>query len=635
MISSVNKKLKGNDMKRAIIFILSAAMMVMVSSCSKENPDITPDTVKMVSATINADSVDGDTKTTATKEGDVYKIKWVKDDQLSVFNSENTDMSLFTTNNTGANAKFTGEIPEESAIVAAIFPYNAKASVSADKQTVYTNVPTEQSGAFNNVVLAGWPKPEDEQTKATEVYDFKYQFEAVCGIVKFSFDPARIAEGKTITSISLTIDQPLCGDAKISYAGEKPAMTPNPNATGSNVYNTITILKKEGFTAGDYYFATFPINANGDEGLNIVIRFETSIGDVAYTHATLKAQGEMGNKHIFAANIVKNIGNVKVEKYDKITGAFTVNSSGKKVYFAPGNLQYQASTGLWRFAHNQWDAQGELGNLTRPTGMTDNGPRATQPEWIDLFPWGHTGWTKSDKTFYPYNACPQYNTYLPLETNIVDTDGDWGHYCDIINGDKVDPKGTWRLPTLDEFNFIISSRTDKNAGIKTVRYQGNEWNYSDALLLFMKCGIKTGVIGSDGKEIIRYGVMLFPDGFTWPTDFPIPGEGYKNNFVSNANVTNEMAWTYSLTEFSVFEAAGVVFLPSAGKWHTDQNTYEMSFVFNDTSGQNPHNTFNTEGYYWTSSHSHIASYIANVLRTATNAAGQGCSVRLVKNGEGW
>ena len=33
--------------------------------------------------------------------------------------------------------------------------------------------------------------------------------------------------------------------------------------------------------------------------------------------------------------------------------AFPVSSSGKKVYFSKGNLQYQASTDTWRFAENQ------------------------------------------------------------------------------------------------------------------------------------------------------------------------------------------------------------------------------------------------------------------------------------------
>ena len=41
-----------------------------------------------------------------------------------------------------------------------------------------------------------------------------------------------------------------------------------------------------------------------------------------------------------------------------IKAAFSV-SADKKVYFSKGNLQYQASTGTWRFAENQYDIIGE------------------------------------------------------------------------------------------------------------------------------------------------------------------------------------------------------------------------------------------------------------------------------------
>lgn len=38
-----------------------------------------------------------------------------------------------------------------------------------------------------------------------------------------------------------------------------------------------------------------------------------------------------------------------------ICGTFTINANGDQVYFSKGNLQYQASTNIWRFAENQFD----------------------------------------------------------------------------------------------------------------------------------------------------------------------------------------------------------------------------------------------------------------------------------------
>ncbi|MBQ0054517.1 MAG: hypothetical protein KBS89_08705, partial [Bacteroidales bacterium] len=89
-------------MKRAI-YVFAAALMLF-TSCSKDEQPVRIDEVKMVSATINAESTEGQTKTIASKEGNVYKIKWVQDDQLSVFNSKNTEMSKFTSTVSGEAA---------------------------------------------------------------------------------------------------------------------------------------------------------------------------------------------------------------------------------------------------------------------------------------------------------------------------------------------------------------------------------------------------------------------------------------------------------------------------------------------------------------------------------------------------
>lgn len=640
--SSVNEQdLKQKSiMKKLFYAAVSFAALAATVSCSKEEstlvPQEEPGDVVMVPATISAESSDSGTRTTASysEEEGKYKITWEAGDALGVFNDSQSgpSMTRFTADSDGELTDFTGEIPAGSKVTYAILPYDENASLSGT--SVLTSIPTEQDGDFGNIVLAGWPKNE---TKDAVSLDFKYQFEAVCGILKFHFDKSRIAEGKTITSISIIADKPISGAARISYASGKPVMTPNPNATGSNVYNVITVRNDEGLADGDYYIATFPIGASGeDDGMNIFIRFETKDGYASYKTAKLGAKGQAGNWHIFAANTVKNIGNVKVDEYlpPFTSGRFTVNANGGQVTFSRGNLQYQASTGTWRFALNQWDAQGETGNCTSAAGMSDNGARATQSEWIDLFPWGHTGWETDGKTYYPYNGCPKSETYLhpgTIGNDVAGTDGDWGHYCAIVNGDETDEPGTWRLPTLSEFNYIAYSRTEN---INQVRYQGNEWNYEDKYLLFLKCGIRTGLIGAKGKEIVRYGVMLFPDGFEWPEGFPIPGEGYKNNFVSNSNVSNTQAWTYTLAEFAVFEANGVVFLPNGGETQTNQNDYSVTTHFLNQGVD--YDTFNNEGYYWTTSGSTcIAIYIANLLREhgcgSSNQIGR--SVRLVQDAQ--
>jgi len=69
-----------------------------------------------------------------------------------------------------------------------------------------------------------------------------------------------------------------------------------------------------------------------------------------------------------------------------LPGLFSV-AAGRTVHFSKGNLQYQASTGTWQFANNQYDC---IGNVAGNNTKTE---RDTQSAWIDLFGWGATGRT--------------------------------------------------------------------------------------------------------------------------------------------------------------------------------------------------------------------------------------------------
>lgn len=74
-----------------------------------------------------------------------------------------------------------------------------------------------------------------------------------------------------------------------------------------------------------------------------------------------------------------------------LNGKFTVNEQGKQVQFAPGNLQYVPSMGVWQFATSQTEVIGkDAAYVTANPGYEGA---------IDLFPWGEdygsyigTGW---------------------------------------------------------------------------------------------------------------------------------------------------------------------------------------------------------------------------------------------------
>ena len=207
--------------------------------------------------------------------------------------------------------------------------------------------------------------------------------------------------------------------------------------------------------------------------------------------------------------------------YSIINGVakFSVSDS-THVYFSQGNLQYQASTGTWRFAENTWDYVGNSGKGT----VYENGVKCdnakiseTYDGWIDLFGWGTSGYNGKN----PYKTSPSSSGYGDGTNDIAGTNYDWGVYNKISNGGNQ--AGMWRTLTNDEWRYLIYDRTNADVlyGIATVN----------------------GVTG----------LILLPDGWETPPSVSFtykPGNYYTN-------------W-YSLEEWTVMQSYGAVFLPGAG-----------------------------------------------------------------------
>lgn len=128
-------------------------------------------------------------------------------------------------------------------------------------------------------------------------------------------------------------------------------------------------------------------------------------------------------------------------------GRFSVSET-QKVDFAPGNLQYQASTGTWRFAEHQYDYVGE-----------DNEHiSSTYSGWIDLFGWGT--WTGSSP-----------NPYITSKDNVNYT-FDPADFQGTVAGYE---SRTWRTPTKDEWTYVFDTRSTPS-GIRFAKAQVNEVN---------------------------------------------------------------------------------------------------------------------------------------------------------------
>ena len=215
-----------------------------------------------------------------------------------------------------------------------------------------------------------------------------------------------------------------------------------------------------------------------------------------------------------------------------INGVFTINEYGDKVYFSQGNLQYQASKNIWRFAENQWDYVGTQNTEGGPSGTVSGSDNhdisPTYSGWIDLFGWGTSGYNHGAVSYRPWSTSTtssDYYAYGSYIYNLYDKTGqaDWG-YNSISNGGNQENQ--WRTLTKDELEYVFNTRSTA-FDIRYVKAQVNNVN----------------------------GVILFPD-------------DWSNSICELYNVNDGYASfsrnTFSVSQWSILEDAGAVFLPAGG-----------------------------------------------------------------------
>ena len=277
-----------------------------------------------------------------------------------------------------------------------------------------------------------------------------------------------------------------------------------------------------------------------------------------------------------------------------ISGQFTV-SSGHKVFFSRGNLQYTTTgshtvygggtaSGTWRFASTQFDYLGDA----------NSSASSTYTGWIDLFGWGTSGWSSGATAYQPYATSSDTTAYCPggsTGNNLTGTyaRADWGIYNAISNGGNQPNR--WRTLTGPEWNYLLYTRSASSwGGVSNARFA------------------KVKVNGVNG-------LLLFPDSFTPPSGVSAPA--YINNQSSPSSWSG--ATSYTTSQFNLLQNAGCVFLPTAG--------YRSGTSITANGG-----------CYWASTYYSAMPYRANGLYVLNNRADvtyfrrrNGLSVRLVQD----
>jgi len=285
-------------------------------------------------------------------------------------------------------------------------------------------------------------------------------------------------------------------------------------------------------------------------GLGIFTALMDSLQDNTTYHIRAYATNEVGT----AYGLDREFTTLRDVPEGAINGLFSV-SPIQKVYFSQGNLQYQASTNIWRFAENQWDFVGSQSPYSGNAGGTVSGSdnssiSPTYFGWIDLFSWGTSGYHDADDpnnvNYQPWsiststiNSDYNYYGYGP-STNMTDpnltctsANYDWGVYNPISNGGNQ--ANLWRTLTIEEWVYVFNTRIT-TSGIRYAKANVNNVN----------------------------GVILLPD--DW------------NSSTYNLNNTNSSGDSFSsntitAVQWTTLEDAGAVFLPAAGYRHDTSVKY--------------------------------------------------------------
>ena len=297
--------------------------------------------------------------------------------------------------------------------------------------------------------------------------------------------------------------------------------------------------------------------------------------------------------------------NVTTTKVDgAISGQFTVNSSGKKVYFSQGNLQaviadggptntYNYAASSWQFAEHQWDFIGNAaGNTSFAAGST-----------VDLF-----GWVGNTAAYDTYGLCTfvtnnnnqvTSHSYFGSHSASETLGNDWGTLA-ISNGGNTANSG-WRTLTSSEWNYLFNTRSGATVnGTSNVRYTLATINTNN---------------GSGGVR----GAILFPDGVTIAN-----GEATSWGALNSVSQWND-ATKCTTTQWTALAAKGCVFLPITG-YRSGTTVEQATYV----------------GHYWSSTPANnqetkaISLMFSNQLLFLSNTGDFRCNghaVRLVKDVE--
>ena len=463
-------------MKKTTLIVTALAMVLCLAQCKKEQtptndaPQGTPITLTVVGSENN------DSKVVVNPAGNPNYATVAFEDGDIIYVGNNGAYCGYLTYSGSA---FSGTIEPTGDDNADYLHFYFMGNKGATSEPTSVNI-TDQTDKYPVISYA---HSTEKYNSSATAYSAKLQ--NYCAIAKFPINGEGTSENITLRGMNNTVT--------VNFAANNGATTGDPYAFSKTGYGEIT-LHAESNT--EKWAILLPQGA-----------VDAKLYADGFNTATVSVPAIVANTYHDSdiSGITLTAGTA--------SDLFSV-ASGTKVRFAPGNLQYQASTNTWRFAENQYDY----------IGSENENISSSYSGWIDLFGWGTSGYSHGAVCYQPWSTSTSYSDYYAYGSssyNLNDQTGeaDWG-YNAISNGGNTENQ--WRTLTNAEWGYLFNYRTDAS----------------------QKYG--HGSVNSVNGMIILPDVWVLPDGLSFTAD---------NSTWGNS---------YTVDQWALMEANGAVFLPAAG-----------------------------------------------------------------------
>lgn len=539
-------------MKRIIYpFMALLAISMSLSSCKKDEALNEESPVFKVTAEAPIDDQDTKTVFSGVNSRGYWEFYWKNTDKIAVYDN-NGNRAIYTDHGANGTSRVFANFQRDSGNV----------TVSGGCKAFYPSFYVGKDGGNFVYTLPAVQQLDndgvDHSTADVTLTRFpmagvnegnELHLKNLCGILRIMLQ----ADGKAVRSItfeSLENDKQLHGSYYVTFDDNGiPSLTKTQAGSAETKSVKLSFQVPVSInTTQSFYIALPPDNYTGYR-----IKVEDADGKIFSVKST-------GTCPIIRSQMTtykrgKNVPGSGKEITFKIKGGrFTIERNGttptRKVYIAPGNLQYKNTN--WQFADQQYQI------------IHDNTYNPSVTYRYDLFALSVT----PDSRFQ-YGKVEPY----PLNWNSTRDFWDWGHVFDGVDEQQNPVQSPWFTLTKPQWNCMLHERS-------TSITIGNTSNARFAPVII------------NGQYP---GYILFPDSWvdanytftgTWPSGSTV------NYAPANTDWhLNQANMTLSMADYLSLESAGCAFLPMTG--YAQANTTTVGGWTSD---------FTDLGfYYWTAS----------------------------------